>query len=791
MQLKSTVTALFLFVIMFLLRPADIWAQETGRIEGKLTNSKQHPLADVVLILNNGLQTTISDATGQYHFDNLRDGHYTIKATYFDTAEEKKIKIEGGKRIRLDFVLGHQIRQLDSVSVSVNRKSIPSSTLRLSENLLVTPQNIVVIDQQLIYDQIILSTAEGFTKNISGARTIYHQEEGSVGIAVRGYTASNLRNGMDVSGSFGPLREDMAFVERIEFVKGPAGFMMGNTQPGGFYNVVTKTPKGNGANAAQLTLGSFGLYRAQVDIDSKLSKDGKFLGRFNLMGTKKGSHMMNVSNEQFVLNPSFRYIASDKTDLTFEYIYSQNNFTGGFAKYAYGLKGFKELPRSFNFGDPILDPTVVKEHNIFGTVNHLISDNWMLTAKFGYINSAMEGESLYARYNTIDSTGSVDRGLNINDALNTSTVGQVFTKGKFNIGSVQNNVLIGLDMGSKFYVADWSEVPGLVGGKFNIYNPVFGNLTKSNLPAYDRSKPLRERGASTLTEYTYYSVHFQEEMHLLSDKLRLGAGVRYTTTSKISKASDGKRVNNKALTPRFSITGILRPDLTVYALYDQSFQEQVGTQVNGDPADPSRGINTEAGLKKTWFGGSLMTGVTAYRLTRTNVLTSAGPDRPNLVEQSGEATSKGIEVDINGKIDRSWNIMLNYAYTDAKISRDNDAAKIGQMLYGTARHIANSWLTYTVQDGGFRGLGVSTGFELQTKRAAWPVTKEKYLPDNFFSIDAGMSYKRDNYNLALVVNNVTNRYNYVGFYPGAWGYKHYGWRAMPPTNFRLSLGYSF
>ncbi|EEI93450.1 outer membrane insertion signal domain protein [Sphingobacterium spiritivorum ATCC 33300] len=135
--------------------------------------------------------------------------------------------------------------------------------------------------------------------------------------------------------------------------------------------------------------------------------------------------------------------------------------------------------------------------------------------------------------------------------------------------------------------------------------------------------------------------------------------------------------------------------------------------------------------------------------------------------------------------------MLNYAYTDAKISKYNDAARIGQMLYGTARHIANSWLTYTVQDGGFRGLGVSTGFKLQTKRAAWPVTKEKYLPDNFFSIDAGMSYKRDNYNIALVVNNVINRYNYVGFYPGAWGYKHYGWRAMPPTNFRLSLGYSF
>ena len=87
---------------------------------------------------------------------------------------------------------------------------------------MVTPQNIQVIDQRLLNDQQILTTAEGLSRNVSGVRTITHQEEGSVGIAVRGFSASNLRNGMDVSGSFGPLREDMSFVDRVEFVKGPA-----------------------------------------------------------------------------------------------------------------------------------------------------------------------------------------------------------------------------------------------------------------------------------------------------------------------------------------------------------------------------------------------------------------------------------------------------------------------------------------------------------------------------------------------------------------------------------------
>ncbi|QNL52457.1 TonB-dependent receptor [Olivibacter sp. SDN3] len=780
---------MLLFLISVL--PLRSLAQGSGEISGRITDHHDTPLSDLTIILNNGLRQTVSDEEGYFTFTGLADGHYTVRVLYFNSPAEKAITITGQEKLRLDFSIQAGSQELDAVTVSVNRKTIPSSTLRLSENLLVTPQNIQIIDQNMINDQVILSTAEGFTKNVSGARTVYHQEEGSAGIYVRGYSASNLRNGMDVSGSFGPLREDMAFVERIEFVKGPAGFMMGNTQPGGFYNIVTKKPKIDGESSARLTLGSFGLYRGEVDVNSKLSEDGKLLGRLNLMGTKKGSHVITVSHEQFVINPSVKYLLSDKTDFTAEYIYSQNAFTGGFSKYAYGLNNFKEVPDWFSFNDPIIQPTVVREHNIFGTINHLLSDTWMLTGQFGYINSGMQGESLYTFFNSIDAEGNVFRRLAANDALNTSTVGQVFAKGKFNIGQTQNNVLMGLDMGTKFYVADWTNLPDTVGGAFNIYDPVYGNLSASDIPVYDRSKPLRERGAMYLTEYTYYSAHFQDEVHLLNDRLRIGAGLRYTTTTRTSAASNGNRVDNSALTPRFSITGLLTPTLTAYALYDQSFQEQTGMQLNGDPVDPSRGINQEVGLKKAWFGGNLLAGITAYHLTRTNITTTAGPDNPGFVEQSGEATSKGIEVDINGRIGNSWNIMLNYAYTDAKITEDNDPSRVGQMLLGTAKHISNAWIKYTLDEGLLKGLGFMAGYEFQNKRAAWPVTEEKYLPDNLFLLDLGTTFKKDNYQISLLVNNLTNRYNYTGHFPGAWGYSHYGWRSLPPRSFRLTLGYSF
>lgn len=765
-------------------------AQSDARITGLVIDGQGKPLAELAVILNKGVQRTFTDRSGRFSFTGLAAGKYQVSVMYFHASQQKEISVKAGGSQHLRFVLTNTESELDAVTVSLNKKTIPSSTLRISENLLVTPQNVQVIDQGLIQDQILLSTAEAFTRNVSGARSTYHQEEAAAGVYVRGYSASNLRNGMDVSGSFGPLREDMSFVDRIEFVKGPAGFMMGNTQPGGFYNIVTKKPRLNAASNANLTLGSYGLFRGAVDLNGKLSNDGKLLGRLNLMGTRKNSHVITAGNEQFVINPSIKYSISDKTELTAEYILSQNAFSGGFSKYIYSLEGFKKMPRWFSFNDPIVKPTVIREHNFFGALNHILSDDWMLTAQFGYIRSGMEGNNIYPIVNSLKTNGDILRTYDVADALNTSTVGQLFAKGKVKIGNVDNHILTGLDMGTKFYVADWTKVD-TINKVFNINDPVYGNLVASDLPVVDRSKPLRERGAMYLTEYTYYSVHFQDEAHLLNDRLRIGAGVRYTNTSRTSAASKGRRVYNEAVTPRFSLTGLINPTFTAYALYDQTFQEQTGILLSGDPAKPSRGINKEIGLKKSWFNGNLLAGVTAYHLVRTNITTTAGPTNPTLVEQSGEATSKGIEVDINGKISSAINVMFNYAYTDAKITEDNDAARVGLLLPGIARHMSNGWFKYTIQEGSVRGLGFTAGYEFQNKRAAFPVTKEGFLPDNLFTLDLGTSFKRDRYNISVLVSNVTDRYNYTGHYPGAWRYVPYGWRALPPRMFRLSVGYSF
>src|SRR5690606_24720706 len=100
----------------------------------------------------------------------------------------------------------------------------------------------------------------------------------------------------------------------------------------------------------------------------------------------------------------------------------------------------------------------------------------------------------------------------------------------------------------------------------------------------------------------------------------------------------------------------------------------------------------------------------AYQIKRKNALVedSAHPN-PNggfFSMQIGETTSKGIEFDITGEIVRGLNVNANYALTDSKISKDTKEENIGNITPNTAKHTANAWVSYRLQQGALRGLGL-------------------------------------------------------------------------------------
>jgi iron complex outermembrane receptor protein len=222
-------------------------------------------------------------------------------------------------------------------------------------------------------------------------------------------------------------------------------------------------------------------------------------------------------------------------------------------------------------------------------------------------------------------------------------------------------------------------------------------------------------------------------------------------------------------------------------LYDKAFVAQQGIDSASKPYVPVTGNSIEAGIKKDWFNGRWNSTVSAYNITRNNVVTYIpGPEFKNI--QTGQTKAKGIEADIRGEIARGLNVVLNYAFTDAKVTKDEDASKIGNPVQtsGFAKHITNGWFTYRIQSGKIKGFGVSAGYQYQAGR-----TDE--LPD-YFRLDGNISWQGSQFSIALNANNILNDYLFIGSrydFDSNPATKEYYFQVEPGINFRLTCAYKF
>lgn len=109
-----------------------------------------------------------------------------------------------------------------------------SGSLRLQTPIIELPQNVQSISSQILADQITLNMSEGIVRNVSGTRKVEHWDNVYSNVFMRGASIATFMNGMNVSSTWGPINPDAAIIDRIEFVKGPAGFMGSMGDPAGF-----------------------------------------------------------------------------------------------------------------------------------------------------------------------------------------------------------------------------------------------------------------------------------------------------------------------------------------------------------------------------------------------------------------------------------------------------------------------------------------------------------------------------------------------------------------------------
>lgn len=778
-----------LMVIMTVLLAGVLAQQQGGSIKGKITTADNKPAEGVTVLVKNTVKMAMADNEGVFEIRNVQPGNHTLIVSLVGQKDaEQEVIVENGKTASVSVQLSLSDKELNEVVVVANRNSFKtnrtSNSLRLQSPILEIPQNIQVVTAKLINNQQIFDMLEGVTRNVSGASRVEHWDN-YARITMRGSNVGAFRNGMNVSTDWGPLTEDMSMVERIEFVKGPAGFMLANGDPSGFYNVVTKKPSGRKKGEVGISLGSFDLYRATADLDGKLSGDGKLLYRLNVMGQLKGSHRQFDYNNRYSIVPVLKYLVDDKTSVTLEYThqFSEVNVIG--SNYVFSKRGYADLPRSFTTAEANLPPTTMNDKSLLAIFNHKINADWNFTAQAAYFNYKQEGASLWPWGFDAGNDSLMQRGMSNWDVLGTSKIGQMFINGEVKTGALSHKILAGVDMSNKDYYHDWNQGGPLGSADFNIYAPVYGNAA---IPQLDRTKSIHERGVRYHNSYSAF--YAQDELGFFNNQLRLTLAGRYTQL----KAGDvyNGDVKKSKVTPRIGVSYSIDKNTAVYFINDEAFLENYGADWQGNSFDPITGNNIELGIKRDWLKGKWNSAVSIYQITRNNVLT-ADLDHPNQTggyynRQSGQQKTRGVEVDIRGQILRGLDVIINYAFTEAKVTKDSKQENVGVHVAGSSRHIQNAWLNYRVDKGVLTGFGISAGYQYQVKRSPWYVFdgSENSLPD-YFRLDGSLSYQKEKIGFNLVVNNILNKY----LYSGAPYDNYFYWQAEPGTNMRFSVAYRF
>jgi iron complex outermembrane receptor protein len=128
------------------------------------------------------------------------------------------------------------------------------------------------------------------------------------------------------------------------------------------------------------------------------------------------------------------------------------------------------------------------------------------------------------------------------------------------------------------------------------------------------------------------------------------------------------------ITPRVGISHRIRPWLVAFGSYSEALgSSSLGILRDGSRTEPEEAHQYEIGLKGTWLDGDLNANVALYDLTKSNIRTPI-PGQSGIVDQIGEANSRGVELDISARMSESWDVIASYAFMDAKVTEDRDSS---------------------------------------------------------------------------------------------------------------------
>ena len=741
------------------------FAQTFGSISGTVMGPEGIPEQGVHIFL---IQTSFgasTDPAGSYVLENIPAGEYTLAISKIGFQEQQfEVLVTATQNTSLDISLESASYHLDEIAVYGQKRRTIYAT-RINAPLEQTPLSLNVVSNELLAQQQAISLEDAL-RNVSSVSKF-----GSYGISDN----VNIR-GFDIGLAGGPenyringamLRTPYSnYVEEVQVLKGPASILYGDVEPGGIINYVTKKPLGYDHASLELKLGEYGLIRPAIDLGGKMSD--KLSYRLNSVYETSGSFRDEVHNTQYMIAPSVLWNTGRQTTLTFDALFMNNQTTidWGFPV-GLPLSRAKELDDSNFYGYP--DGASEGSNNmIMATFMHRLGGNWQLRNVTSFSNQSRQIHDVYPIYDAATDSVAYLFGDYLEKSRTNTLSNFLDISGEVHTGSVKHRLLAGFDISRISRPVAFNfvfPIPGVV----SLTNPSWQNTALSSAPLLDDD---------ILPFTTRVGINIQDLVSLFDERLNLLVGGRFSqfTTGtdyrgNAEKPADDPETKESRFTPRIGLTYEIIDNLTLYGSYAESFSSVTPQPGRGlDDPEPLLGDQIEFGVKHSLLNDRLGITLSYFDLNRKNVLqfeiidANGSISDPNnfRANQSGEHSSQGIELDINGKLASNWHFFGAFSYFEtevvSEIVQNGDSEPIdysGKELPNNPNTKFSLWTQYTFKQG-VPGLSLGGGLFHQGDMFGDRLNTDDNTIEAFTRADLMLGYQYKHVRLQLNLQNFNN-----------------------------------
>ena len=665
----------------------------------------------------------------------------------------------------------------------VDPKTPTTAGSRLNLTALQTPGSVESLTGTQIRERGDASVQDAISRATGISRT-GTPGDGGTSLSARGFTGQGsvmqLYDGnrmyMGMGTSTFPV--DTWSVERVDVLRGPASVLYGEGATGAVVNTLPKKPfEGEIENHIRLGYGSYD--RQQQALDSGGSLTDTLSYRLNLNRLRSNGFIDHGDSSSDFVSGALRWQAADNLSFTLASDYGD------------------QRPQNY-FGTPLINGQLHKglrdkNYNVSDDIQHY-NDQWTRLTSEWQINDSVSAtnELFYLKnqrrwqnaenYNFTD--GQLTRSGNFGIKHNQEQVGdrQTFTF-KHTLFGLDSQTVAGVEYNRiRFRLASNTPFKDVLedGQPIDINHPAPA--------AFDSQSAFSPVFATT----TKTVAGFAENRLQLTDQLSLITGIRrdYAHVDRDDLRTGAQ--SDKTLTGNNWKAGLvyaITPDTSIYGQYSTS-TDGVGGLISLSPGqqqfDLSTAKQTEIGVKQAFWDQRGEWTLAAYHIVKKKLLTDV-PGDPNLKQQVGQQSSRGLEASLDLQLPYAWALQANAALVHAQyddFKQDIDGVQVsrdGNRPVDVPRRTANLWLSKAVTDDIRAGAGV----RYVDARYA-DMANQNELP-SYTVVDATVSWKAmRNTTLGLQLNNLFDRTYAVSQYN-----EGQQWILGEPRSFFVTADYTF